>query len=195
MKKYSGDRVYLNEIKESDITEDVMEWFADQDLMKFYTNSKQTITKKKLLHSIQEGKEKGDCFTFGIYTVDENIMIGTIKLGPINQVHKTSDLVILIGNRNFLGKGLSVDAIKLGNQLAFDEFDIRKLYGGMYESNIPSIKAYTRAGWIIEGRLKGFYWEDKKNEDRILVGCFNPKYFSKLEISAIKERENNFFVW
>lgn len=192
MKEYIGDRVYLSEIKGSDITEDVMEWFEDEDLMKFYTTSRQTITKEKLLHSIQEGKEKGDLFTFGIFTVEEKILIGTIKLGPIHKVHKTSDLVILIGNKNFLGKGLSVDAIELGNQLAFDEFDIRKLYGGMYESNIPSIKAYTRAGWLVEGRLKGFYWYNDKNEDRILVGCFNPKYFNQNEIERVKEEQDRY---
>lgn len=192
MKKYRGDRVYLNEIKDSDITEDVMMWFEDEELMKFYTNSKQTITKEKLIQSIAEGKEKGNLFTFGIYTVEEDNLIGTIKLGPINLTHKTSDLVILIGNRNFLGKGLSVDAIKLGNILAFEEFDIRKLYGGMYESNIPSIKAYTRAGWLVEGRLKGFYWVDNKNEDRVLVGCFNPNYFSQDEIDEISSNQNRY---
>lgn len=192
MKKYSGDRVYLSEIKKSDITDDVMKWFEDEDLMKFYTTSKQTITKDKLLNSIEEGKVKGNLYTFGIFTVEEDILIGTIKLGPIDQVHKTSDLVILIGNRNFLGKGLSVDAIKLGNKLAFKEFDIRKLYGGMYESNIPSIKAYTRAGWLIEGRLKGFYRVGNENEDRILVGCFNPDYFSQEEIEEVAESQNRF---
>ena len=192
MKKYSGDRVYLNEIEKKDITEDVMKWFEDKDLMKFYTSSKQTITKDSLLHSIEEGKSKGNLFTFGIYTVVENILIGTIKLGPIHPVHKTSDLVILIGNRDFLGKGLSVDAIKLGNQLAFEEFDIRKLYGGMYESNIPSIKAYTRAEWLVEGRLKGFYWENDRNEDRILVGCFNPKFFKKEEIEEVAANQKRY---
>lgn len=192
MKKYIGERVYLNEIKKSDITDEVMNWFEDEELMKFYTTSKQAITRDKLLHSIEEGKSEGNLFTFGIFTVEENILIGTIKLGPIDQVHKTSDLVILIGNRNFLGKGLSVDAIKLGNTLAFEEFDIRKLYGGMYESNIPSIKAYTRAGWLVEGRLVGFYRVENKNEDRILVGCFNPKHFEKKIVDEIAVNQKRY---
>ncbi|WP_373056144.1 GNAT family N-acetyltransferase [Zunongwangia sp. H14] len=195
MKAYHGDRVYLKEVTEADITEDVMKWFKDEELMKYYTNSKQAITREKLLNSIEEGKVKGNLFTFGIYSAEEDLLIGTIKLGPIHQVHKTSDLVILIGDRNFLGKGLSVDAIKLGNQLAFEEFDIRKLYGGMYESNIPSIKAYTRAGWLVEGRLKGFYWVENRNEDRILVGCFNPKYFSQNEIDEVASSQDRFYKW
>jgi RimJ/RimL family protein N-acetyltransferase len=48
----------------------------------------------------------------------------------------------------------------------------------MYENNISSIKCYTRAGWYIEGRLKGYYLVDGKSMDRVLVSCLNPKYFS-----------------
>jgi len=47
----------------------------------------------------------------------------------------------------------------------------------MFRGNIGSVKAYTRAGWVIEGVLKGQYLVDGKAEDRILVACFNPKYF------------------
>jgi [ribosomal protein S5]-alanine N-acetyltransferase len=193
IKTYIGENLYLKEIMHQDITDRVIAWFDDQELMKFYTNSKNKITKEILLQSIADGKKTGTVLTFGIFSKIENILIGTIKLGPINFNHRTSDLVALIGDRNFLGKGLSVEAIKLGNQLAFNEFDMRKLYGGMYESNIPSIKAYRRAGWMIEGRLKGQFLNEGKNEDRILVGCFNPKYFSSDELSYIKENENRYF--
>lgn len=193
MEEFKGERLYLREISISDISDTVMAWFDDEELMKFYTSSKNKITKEKLLSSIEEGKKAGNLFTYGIFTNDTNTLIGTIKLGPIHFIHKTSDLVALIGDRNYLGKGLSVDAIKLGNQLAFDFFDLRKLYGGMYESNIASIKAYTRAGWLVEGRLKGFYEVEGRNEDRILVGCFNPRYFSEEEINQIKENENRYF--
>lgn len=193
MEEFKGERLYLKEIKISDIDDSVMNWFEDAELMKFYTSSKNKITKEGLLLSIEEGKKAGNLFTYGIYMNGTKKLIGTIKLGPIHTIHRTSDLVVLIGDRNYLGKGLSVDAISLGNQLAFEKFNIRKLHGGMYESNIPSIKSYTRAGWLIEGRLKGFYWVDNKNEDRILVGCFNPNYFPEDEISEISANQNRHF--
>lgn len=193
MDRIQGERLYLRKITPKDINDEVMKWFNDIELMKYYTNSSNKITKEILLKSIEEGTTNNTVITYGIFLNESEQLIGTIKLGPINHIHKTSDLVALIGDRNFLGKGLAVDAIKLGNQLAFEGFDIRKLYGGMYISNVPSIKAYTRAGWLIEGRLKGFYFVGGKNEDRILVGCFNPKYFSNEEIAEIKQNENRYY--
>jgi [ribosomal protein S5]-alanine N-acetyltransferase len=192
MKNYQSERVFIKEIEINDITDRVMSWFEDEELMRYYSNSRNRITKENLLQSIAEGKKSGNVFTYGIYDNATSKLIGTLKLGPINHSQKISDLVALIGDRDFLGKGLAVEAIKLGNELAFEEYDIRKLFGGMYESNIPSIKAYTRAGWIIEGRLKGHYYVDGKNEDRILVGCFNPKYFTVEELAKLKENEHRY---
>ena len=174
---YESDQLFLQKIKLSDIDEAFMEWFSDEELMRYYTNSRRKITHEDIINSIEEGEKNNNCFTYGIFYKETGACIGTIKLGPINWIHKISDLVVLIGNRNYHGKGLAVEAIKLGNRLAFESYDIRKLFGGMYESNIASIKAYTRAGWVIEGKLKGHYLNNGLPEDRILVGCFNPKYF------------------
>lgn len=193
MKEIKGDRLYLREISPNDLTDKVMLWFQDEELMKFYTNSKKKITKEGLLNSIEEGKKNGNLFTFGIFHIEDDCLIGTIKLGPINFNHMTSDLVALIGDRNYLGKGFAVDAISLGNRLAFGEYNLRKLFGGMYLSNIPSIKAYTRAGWMVEGRLKGQFLVDGKNEDRLLVACFNPIFFSEQDLQEIKENEHRYF--
>ena len=95
----------------------------------------------------------------------------------MNRDHRISDLVVLIGDRRFHGKGLAVEAIRLGNGLGFREFGIRKLFGGMYETNQSSYKAYLRAGWVEEGRLKGQYLVAGQPIDRILVACFNPEFF------------------
>ena len=91
----------------------------------------------------------------------------------------TSDLVVLIGNHAYHGQGIASEAISVGNSIAFNKFSIRKLFGGMHESNIASIKAYTRADWVIEGKLKGHYMVDGKVENRVLVACFNKELFKE----------------
>lgn len=185
--KISSDRLHLVEFDKKILTDKIMSWFDSVDLMKYYTNSKRKITKETLINSIEEGMRNEDNYTYFIVHTSSKNIIGTIKLGPINKAHKISDLVTLVGDkRDYYGKGIGTEAIGLGVKLAFDVFDIRKLFGGMYASNIASIKAYTRAGWIVEGILKGHYLNDNKNEDRILVGCFNPKYFSNKDIENAK---------
>jgi len=158
-------------------------WFQDEELMRFYTNSHQTHTRESLLRNIQEGTAAGTTYVFAIIERESQAFIGTIKLGPINRDHLISDLVVLIGDRRFHGQGLAVEAIRLGNAIAFEEFGLRKLFGGMFATNISSYKAYLRAGWVEEGRLKDHYLVDNQPVDRILVACFNPVFFPSLPVS------------
>ncbi len=186
--KFSSERLHLLEFEESLLSNQVLSWFQNPELMKYYTNSKVKITKERLLNAITAGKVEENNYTYFIVHTESEKIIGTIKLGPINKHHKISDLVALIGETGY-GRGIGTEAIKLGIRLAFEKYDIRKLFGGMYASNIASIKAYTRAGWIVEGLLHGHYLNGNNNEDRILVGCFNPKYFSENEMNNAKYKQ------
>lgn len=184
--KVSSERLHLIEFDQNLVNKRIMSWFENDELMKYYTSSKITITKDLLLNSIASDKKNNRSYTYFVVNTLKNRIIGTIKIGPINHAHKISDLVALIGDKDGLGKGVGTEAVKLGIKQAFHHHNLRKLFSGMYASNIASIKAYTNAGWIVEGVLKGHYIVNDKNEDRILVGCFNPKYFSKEYVEKSK---------
>ncbi|SNR33172.1 MULTISPECIES: GNAT family N-acetyltransferase [Hymenobacter] len=177
---YESEHLLLRSLRPTDVNEDFLSWFQDDGLMRFYTNSRQTHTRESLLGNIEQGIATGTTYVFAIVDKETQACIGTIKLGPINHDHKIADLVVLIGDRRFHGRGLAVEAIRLGNAIAFQEFNIRKLFGGMFETNQSSFKAYTRAGWVEEGRLKAHYLVDGHPVDRILVACFNPEVFPEL---------------
>jgi len=79
------------------------------------------------------------------------------------------------------GEGLATEAIRCGNKLAFDQFDIRKLSGDIYSGNIASVKCYKKAGWVEEARLKRLFIHEGKLMGHVIVSCFNPKYFDPHE--------------
>ncbi|MGJ8661941.1 MAG: GNAT family N-acetyltransferase, partial [Bacteroidota bacterium] len=126
-----------------------------------------------------KGRETKQFYMYAVCLTESGKHIGNLKVGPIDYKNMNSDLVTVIWDRNEWGKGLATEAIKLGNKIAFEEYNIRKLTGGMYSSNVGSIKAYTKAGWIIEGTLQNQYVLNGKLEDRVMVSCFNPCYFQK----------------
>lgn len=54
---------------------------------------------------------------------------------------------------------------------------MRKVSGGIASGNVGSIKAYTGADWVIEAIMKGHHLINEEPQDRIVVSCFNPKFF------------------
>lgn len=169
-------QVNIRKLTRSNITDEFVSWHQNSDgHLDYYSGSRRSFSREDLVEWI-EGSGQRNTF-FYLILVDGNVPVGTVKIGPIDAKNKTSDLVCLIGNRRYVGKGLASQVISQANKLAFEEHDIRRLQSGMYENNVASIKAYCRADWVIEGRMRGFYWVDGMPMDRVCVSCFNPKYF------------------
>lgn len=168
-------RVYLRAMTEEDVTDRYIDWFRDSMVIEFLDSS--YFEKKDTIEYLRYGFQTKSYFMHAIIDRATGIHIGNLKLGPINWKHRFSDLITVIGDRNYWGKGFATEAIRAGIVLAFETYDLRKLSAGISADNVGSLKAYTRAGFQVEGRLKGQFLIGGTVQDRIEIGCFNPKYF------------------
>ena len=173
-----ANNLFLRELVDEDVTENYLNWFKSGDVTSFLEVDGNSLTRMDVINYIDEGNKTGSYKMYAICLNENNQHIGNLKVGPINKKHLVADLVCVIGDKNYWRKGLATEAIGLGNKLAFEKFGIRKLHGQIYADNIGSIKAYCKAGWIIEGVIQGRYLVDKKPMDQILVSCNNPEYFN-----------------
>lgn len=169
------------------IDAEYVSWFQNEDgHLDYFTGSGREFSENIIVDDYQAGISTGKWFYYLIESASGE-KIGNVKIGPIDHRNKTSDLVCLVGNRSYLGKGIASRAIAIANKIAFEKYDIRRLHGGMYASNVPSIKAYKRAGWYVEATFKGYYWVNGESEDRVCVACLNPKYFPDASEAALNE--------
>lgn len=169
--------IQLRPLRQDDFDAEFVAWYANDDgHLDYFTGSGRVFDRDTLLSDFELGLESGRWFYYLVET-SAGERVGTVKIGPIDLRNKTADLVALIGNRDFLGQGLATRAIALGNALAFEQHDVRRLHSGIFATNIAAIKAYTRAGWFVEATFKGYYLRDGQAVDRVCVACLNPKYF------------------
>lgn len=172
---YEGPRILLRPLQPEDVDDNYLSWFNDSVVTEFLDARR--ITRQDAIDYMNAGRETRSYYMYAIVAKDSGMHIGNVKVGPIQWNHLISDLVTVIGRREYWGKGLATEAITVGNRLAFEEYGIRKLSGGIVDGNIGSVKAYTGAGWVIEARLKGHHLSAGEPRDRIVVSCFNPKFF------------------
>ncbi len=177
MKTYQSERIHLRKLTVDDVNERYLNWLRDGDVKAFLEVDGNQLTLDDIRDYIVDGPRTGQYFMYAICLNGSNLHIGNVKVGPINQKHRIADLPVVIGDKNYWGKGIAVEAIRLGNQIAFEEHDIRKLHGQIYRDNLGSIKAYCRGGWIIEGLIRGRYLVNGEPMDQVIVSCNNPKYF------------------
>jgi len=169
---FEGRKIYLRPLEEEDASQEYCNWINDPTVNKFLETRKTTI--EELKKYIRERKENKNCLFWGIFTKDTNKHIGTIKLEPINWEKKTTNHGILIGDKNYWGQGLCVDALKTLIKNAFEKLNIRKIEGGIITDNRGMIVCALQAGFKIDN----FFPKSVKHENIL---------YDKITLSIKKE--------
>ena len=162
------DTLTLRPLIEADVTDRYLAWFRDEKVTCYI--EAHNLTRQDVINYIHHQKDD-EYFMYAIIVAKH---IGNLKIGPIQWRHELSDLVTVIGDRDYWGKGCATEAIRQGISIAWG-MGLRKLSAGIWSENIGSIKAYTKAGFVVEGILKNHYIDHNGNlQDRVCISIWNP---------------------
>lgn len=104
--------------------------------------------------------------------------IGRIVLNDINKGWKAEIFRIYIGVLSLRGKGYGKQAIRIIMRLAFEEWNIERLYLDHYTGN-PASKLYLSLGFKYEGVLRKSCKKNGKFYDVHLMSILKDEYFEK----------------
>jgi ribosomal-protein-alanine N-acetyltransferase len=170
-----GERIYLREVRLSDVNTNYHRWMNDPDVIRhlecrFSTNSMEAI--KDFVEKMLNDR---DNIFLAIIIKDGDRHIGNIKIGPINRIHRFADIGLLIGEKDYWGKGYATEALRLVTNYAFKTLNLHKLTAGCYDRNIGSEKAFKKAGFVVEGIRKNHCYCNGIYVDVIILGLLNDK--------------------
>lgn len=169
IKKIISKTIYLNILKESDVSDDYLNWLHDEEINQFLeVRLSPPKDLKELKEFVRKTNLNNSKFLFGIYDNDENIHIGNISI-DVNFYHGHGNIGLLIGNKNFWGRGVATEAIKLLINFAYKELKLLKLTAGSYSSNIASIKAFEKVGFKREATLKNYFQYGSSRQDLVFL--------------------------
>lgn len=142
-----SDNFYLRNISLEDCNENYLGWMNDSEVNQYLESRFTTHTLDSLKNFVSSMNSSENNILFAIIDKESDKHIGNIKLGGIHPVHKYADIGLVIGDKNYWGRGIATNAISLVCKYAFDELNLRKVFAGVYENNIGSIKAFKKCGF------------------------------------------------
>jgi RimJ/RimL family protein N-acetyltransferase len=152
------------------VSEEYVSWLSNPEINRFLEVRHETVTLKSQRVFIEDINNSVDSSIFGIF-LEHKLLIGTIKVGPINTIHKTAHIGILIGSPENHGKGIATIAIGALCEALKRGSIVRKVNAGVISENIASLKAFENNGFVIEGVLKGqFLYKNSAPLDVVLLG-------------------------
>lgn len=145
--RLDGGKIYLRELTVKDATEEYAGWLNDPEVNKYLETKSTTVG--ELQKYIAQKLTSDKVVFLGIFDEKTNKHIGNIKLEPLDIAGGTAVLGILIGDKNYWGRGIAKEAIGLLCNWAFKNLGLKNITLGVYSAHKGAIKTYERAGFRI----------------------------------------------
>lgn len=146
------ERLKLFPLNSSFTSKEYLEWINDEEVIKYLETEKGSSIDD--LKSYLELIEKNKIFAWAIVIKDINKHIGNIKIDPVDYKHKYGEYGIMLGDKNFWGKGYAKEASKKIFLYCFEKLDLRKINLGVLSENTKALKLYETIGFVKEGVYK-----------------------------------------
>jgi ribosomal-protein-alanine N-acetyltransferase len=165
-----GPNLRLTPFKEEHICERYLGWLNDPEVNRFLEVQFVPQTHETALAYVSSFYGEAEKYMWGVYLKSNNDLIGTATLSDINRNHRRGALGLMIGEKKYWGQGYAKEIINLVVGYAFKRLGLHKVVAGAVAANQGSIKAFQKAGFEIEGKLKSHFCLDGKYYDSLYLG-------------------------
>ena len=170
-----GERIYLREVRESDVNEHYYRWMNDNETTQYLESRFFPNSLSAILGFVRSFDGNVNNVFLAVIDKKNGQHIGNIKLGPIQWIHRTAEVGILLGEKEYWGKGFATEALKLLSNYAFNKLNLRKLTAGCYNLNKGSEALFLKAGFAVEGVRPQQFFFNGQYVDYVLLGLINEK--------------------
>lgn len=165
-----GERIYLRRVEKLDLEGNYFQWLNDQEVTRWMQNGIFPNSAESMLEYYQYMAGSRSDMNLAIVLKEADRHIGNISLSAINQLFRSADIGILIGEKDVWGQGYGSEAIALLSGHAFQRINLNRLGAGAVEENAGSIRAFEKAGFVREGVARQAYFCEGQYRDCVYLG-------------------------
>lgn len=171
---YYGEKVCLRAYREEDIPK-ATSFVNDEELKKLLVTNipfPMTLWEEEEWVKSQKSSQNGS-YNFAIEDIETKAYIGGCGIQEVNWLSRVATVGIMIGDKEYWGKGYGTDAMKVLMDFIFNKMNIRKIRLSTFSFNMRARKSYEKCGFEVEGILKDEIFKDGKYYDEIIMSVFN----------------------
>jgi [ribosomal protein S5]-alanine N-acetyltransferase len=138
------ERFQLKSLTTKDVTEKYLSWFSEsQEVIQYISFAQKKVNINDLIQYVKDRESREDILFLAIFT-DSGQHIGNIKYEPINLKDELATMGILIGDKEWRGRGVAAEVIKGSSKYLKENYGIKNIELGVDKNNIPAITAYKK---------------------------------------------------
>jgi ribosomal-protein-alanine N-acetyltransferase len=171
-----GATVFLRPLERSDLNQRYLGWLNDPEITRYTEIGTFPSTAEDLENYYRAISGSRNDVMLAIVDKRSGEHVGNVKLGPIHWIHRSGTLGILIGEKEFWGKGVGLEATRLMVEYGFERLNLHRIDLGVFAEHEAAIHCYEKAGFKIEGRMREDLFQDGEYKDRLWMGLLRSEY-------------------
>ena len=172
-----GERIRLRAIEREDLPTFV-EWLNDPEviagLVIYVPMSLEDESKWFEGLSNRPAEERPLCIE--VKTEEGWRKIGNAGLHNIEWTHRAAEMGIVIGEKAYWNQGYGAEAMTLLLEYGFETLNLNRMFLRVYENNPRAIRAYEKAGFVHEGRMRQDHYADGRYYDVLLMSVLRSEW-------------------
>lgn len=172
---------FLRAVDRRDLDGSWPEWFNDQTVTRYQNKGYFPCTRDgqaAYLESIRSGN------TDVVLAMEEKstgVHFGNVGLHQIDWLHRTAVIGIVIGLRDYQGRGWGKIAWGCITRYAFVTLGLEKLVAVVLEGNEASRRCAEHSGFLEEGRQRAQFYKNGRRLDAVLFGLSRDEWIERTD--------------
>ncbi len=171
-----GEQVYLRPLRREDLDGKYLAWLNDPEVNRYLETGIFPQSKEQLERFYEAMIKAADQVMLAIVDKETEQHIGNVKLGPISWVHRKASLGILIGEKDFWGKGVGQEVTRLIVEYGFNRLNLHRINLGVYAEHQAAIHVYEKIGFKKEGLFRQALFHEGMYKDHLWMGLLHSEY-------------------
>ena len=103
-------------------------------------------------------------------------MVGNCGVFGIDTVNRLGELGIMLGEKDEWNKGYGTETMTLLLRHCFDTLNLNRVFLHVYAENLRAKRAYEKAGFVEEGRLREAVYKHGNYDDVIIMSVLRSEW-------------------
>ncbi len=166
-------------------------WFNDPEATRFTQHGAELNTRETQIEFFEMAMADENRLLFAVCDLQTRSMVGVISIQGIDLLNRDAEIAIMIGEKNYRKRGVSLEAWGLLTQHAFETLPLDRIYGGSHEGLRRWVESLGAIGYVIESTMADGFLKDGQSVPVIYYSCHRSGFEALIE----KHGRFNAKVW
>jgi len=171
-----GDLIALRPLTLADVEGPYVSWLNDPEVCAHNSHHVYPYTPAQAKGYIESVSRDEHNLVLAIVAKDSGKHIGNISLQKIDLIARNAEYAILVGDRDYWGKGVANEASRLILAHGFTALNLHRIHCGTSVENIAMQKLAGKLGFKEEGRRRDAHFKNGSYCDIVEYGILSTEF-------------------